>query len=219
MKEFYDEVREKKALVPSSKHRVCGSKSKKCSLPSDNLTEAQKRKLNGPCETYAINKPCDYKTFKAMPHDIAQAWLDYVDGRFQVGIATIVKELWTGEVSAPGASLYLKRNDLKIALHKGSVKQETMKAFLKWIEGDDTKTVPAAEEAVPIEEAPQEPAEEPRQKPVHLEALVVSERVSMELMGPWEAIRSEMDRRFAGQRVSLTVQADICCTKGDSIDG
>ena len=219
MKEFYADVRDKKALVPSSRHRVCGAKSKKCTLPSDNLTAAQKRKLNGPCETYAVNKPCTYEQFKAMPHDIAQAWLDYVDGRFQVGIGTIAKELWTGEVSGAGAHLHLKRHDLKIALHKGQVKHESMKAFLKWIEGDDTKTIQTAEEPALAEEVTQEPAEEPNEKPVRLEALVVSERVSMELVGPWEAIRAELERRFAGQRVALTVNADICCTLGGDAGG
>lgn len=219
MKEFCDEVREKKALVPSARHRVCGSKSKKCSLPSDNLTEAQKRKLNGPCETYAINKPCDYKTFKAMPHDIAQVWLDYVQNRFGVSPSAIAGVLWSTEVTRVAATNYLSAHGFTTQAGLRA-SRDKMKMLQAWAEGDiKEEPAPVEEEPVLIEEAPQEIAEEPKQKPAPLDALVISERVSMELVGPWEAIRAELDRRFAGQRVALTVHADICRTKGDSIDG
>lgn len=219
MKEFYDEVREKKALVPSSRHRVCGSKSKKCSLPSDNLTAAEKRKLNGPVETYAINKPISWETFKAMPHDIAQAWMDYVQDRFNISSNAIATGLWAGQVSRISVLKYLCDHDFKTksGLHAS---RDKMKMLQAWAEGDiKEEPAPIEEEPVLIEEAPQEPAEEPKQKPAPLEALVVSERVSMELVGPWDAIRAQLDQRFAGKRIELTVSAYVCHTQGGDAGG
>jgi hypothetical protein len=215
MKEFYADVRDKKALVPSSRHRVCGAKSKKCTLPSDNLTAAQKRKLNGPCETYAVNKPCDYETFKAMPHDIAQEWLDYVQDRFGAGPCTISTEVFGGRITRAGFTTYLSRKGFKVR-NGGRLSKIGIDALRTWVTGDVTEeSVPVVEEPAAAEEVEQEP----EQKPVALEALVVSERVSMELVGPWEAIRAELERRFAGQRVALTVNADICCTLGGDAGG
>ena len=108
MKEFYDTVRERKALVPSAAHRVCGSKSKKCSLPSDSLTDAQKRKLSGPVRTYSPTKPCTWDEFKCMPKDIAQEWLDNVQNEFQVGLATISSAVWEDIVTEAVSRLFVK---------------------------------------------------------------------------------------------------------------
>ena len=90
-REFNMEVKQKKSAARGAYHKKGGSKSKKCSLPSDNLTPAQKRKLNGPVETYAINRPMSYEAFKAMPTDLQQAHLDYIQNRFASGISSVGK--------------------------------------------------------------------------------------------------------------------------------
>lgn len=50
---FDADVKMKKAIASSAKHRKSGSKSKKCTLPSDNLTIKEKNALNG--ETHTLN--------------------------------------------------------------------------------------------------------------------------------------------------------------------
>ena len=90
-REFNTEVKQRKSIARGAYHKKGGSKSKKCSLPSDNLTAAQKRKLNGPVETYAINRPMSYEAFKAMPRDLQQAHLDYIQNRFATGITSVGK--------------------------------------------------------------------------------------------------------------------------------
>lgn len=42
-KAFNEDVREKKALVPSARERKCGSKSKVCTVPSDFMTKYERR--------------------------------------------------------------------------------------------------------------------------------------------------------------------------------
>lgn len=61
--EFDQEVAEKKAIASSARHRKIGSKSRKCSLPSDYLSKTQKCKLNGEVVTVNLNKPMDFKEF------------------------------------------------------------------------------------------------------------------------------------------------------------
>jgi hypothetical protein len=180
-------------------------------LPSDNLTAAEKRKLNGPVETFAINKPISWESFKAMPHDIAQAWLDYVQDRFNISPNAIATGLWAGQVGRVSVITYLKNHDFKTKsdLHAS---REKMRTFQAWA-ADDVKDEPVLIEEEPV------PAEEVEWEPAPLEALVVSERVSMELAGSWEAIRAQLDQRFAGKRIELTVSAYVCHTRGGDAGG
>ena len=69
MNDFDYEVKQKKDIARSAAHRVCGSKSTKCDLPSDHLTAAQKRALSGPVESYNLSGPMSWAEFKRMPED------------------------------------------------------------------------------------------------------------------------------------------------------
>lgn len=53
MNDFDADMKMKKSLASGAKHRKSGSKSKKCTLPSDNLTIKEKNALNG--ETHTLN--------------------------------------------------------------------------------------------------------------------------------------------------------------------
>ena len=52
MHDFDYDAMQKKRIARGASHMKRGSKSKKCTLPSDYLTAAQKRRLNGPVSTY-----------------------------------------------------------------------------------------------------------------------------------------------------------------------
>ena len=41
-----------------------------CALPSDHLTAAQLKARNGSVNTYNLNLPMSWETFKAMPKDL-----------------------------------------------------------------------------------------------------------------------------------------------------
>lgn len=69
MTDFDYDVLQKKRIASGAYHRKGGSKSKKCTLPSDHLTEAQKRKLNGPVTTVNLNQPIRWQEFKALNSD------------------------------------------------------------------------------------------------------------------------------------------------------
>lgn len=68
--------KERNSMRSGARARKCGSKSKRCTLPSDNLTEAQKRKLNGPVESVNLNQPMTYAELSALSPTLRLLYLD-----------------------------------------------------------------------------------------------------------------------------------------------
>ena len=66
MTDFDYENKQKKDIARGAFHKKGGSKSRKCTMPSDYLTPAQKQALNGPVTTILLNQPMDWNTFKSL---------------------------------------------------------------------------------------------------------------------------------------------------------
>lgn len=60
------------------KGKVNGSRSKRCSLPSDYMTAAQKRHLNGEVKTYNLKRPMEWKVFKSMSGNLQYDYLKFL---------------------------------------------------------------------------------------------------------------------------------------------
>lgn len=75
MHDFDYDAMQKKRIARGASHMKRGSKSKKCTLPSDYLTAAQKRRLNGPVSTYKLDEPMSWESFKAMPEDLQKKYI------------------------------------------------------------------------------------------------------------------------------------------------
>ena len=75
MHDFDYDAMQKKRIARGAAHMKRGSKSKKCTLPSDYLTAAQKRRLNGPVNTYKLDEPMGWESFKAMPEDLQKKYI------------------------------------------------------------------------------------------------------------------------------------------------
>ena len=86
MNDFDYDVREKKRIASGARARKCGSKSKRCTLPSDYLTAKQKKGLNGEMKTYNLSAPMNYIQFRDMPEDLQKEYLTklYVDWRISL---------------------------------------------------------------------------------------------------------------------------------------
>lgn len=91
MHDFYFDVKEKKKLVPSARRRVCGSRSKKCSLPSDNLTPAQWKKKNGSIITMNLNIPMTWEEFKKLPDDLQKEYIMRCISRFNCNMSSFAE--------------------------------------------------------------------------------------------------------------------------------
>ena len=75
MHDFDYDAMQKKRIAHGASHMKRGGKSKKCTLPSDYLTAAQKRRLNGPVSTYKLDEPMSWESFKAMPEDLQKKYI------------------------------------------------------------------------------------------------------------------------------------------------
>lgn len=82
---FHQDCREKKAAGRGIYSRKGGSKSKRCRLPSDNLTEAQKRKLNGEVITVKLYSEIAWSDFKKANKQVQKlyilAWQETFEAR------------------------------------------------------------------------------------------------------------------------------------------
>lgn len=75
MNEFDYEVYQRKRIARGAAAKKNGSKSKKCTMPSDYLTAAQKKKLNGDVKTMNIKKAITKEEFERYPDDIKKLYI------------------------------------------------------------------------------------------------------------------------------------------------
>ena len=75
MNDFDYDALQKKRIASGARHMKRGSRSKRCSLPSDHLTPAQLKRRNGPVSTYKRDAPMRWDDFKAMPVDLQKQYL------------------------------------------------------------------------------------------------------------------------------------------------
>lgn len=149
MNDFDYEVKQKKDIARSAAHRVCGSKSSKCDLPSDHLTEAQKRALNGPVESVNLKEPMNWAAFKALPESLQAEYIRYLKAEYQASDAMMGKMFGVSD-----ASVNIKRNQLGVP-SSGKGQQPTKAVKAAWAEfiGDTAvtpeQTETAAEEPTP----------------------------------------------------------------------
>lgn len=152
MNDFDYEVKQKKDIARSAAHRVCGSKSTKCDLPSDHLTAAQKRALSGPVESYNLSGPMSWAEFKRMPEDLRKQYLTKLKNEFHASDAMLGRMFGVSEVT-----VNLHRNKLGVK-SLGVAYQPTKAIKAAWeqyINPQSELTVPeepetAAEEPTPV---------------------------------------------------------------------
>ncbi len=96
MKEFYAEVKEKKAIAASARRRVCGSKTKHVSLPSDGMTHAEWKRRNGAVTTYNLKQPTTWAGLKAMPADLQKQYLEGLQRDYKANTLVISQRLGVG---------------------------------------------------------------------------------------------------------------------------
>ena len=78
MNDFDYDALQKKRISAGARHMRRGSRSKRCFLPSDNLTPAQLKRRNGPVSTYKLDAPMRWDDFKEMPVDLQKQYLTYL---------------------------------------------------------------------------------------------------------------------------------------------
>ena len=150
---FKQDVREKKRNGYGVYHKKNGSKSKKCSLPSDKLTRKEKQALNGECVVWDYKKFYALNEFKSMPIDIQVGYINSLMNRYDIGLATISRELF-GRASNY-LNNYFLRLDQKQYLNtrKGPGSPSRAKAFKDAIEAYKNHTTTEKIDSEPSKES------------------------------------------------------------------
>ena len=99
MHDFDYDAMQKKRIARGASYMKRGSKSKKCTLPSDYLTAAQKRRLNGPVSTYKLDEPMSWESFKAMPEDLQKQYILNLQNTYQANDKMVGKMFEKSDVT------------------------------------------------------------------------------------------------------------------------
>ena len=127
---YRQDIKTKKANGRGSFHKKCGSKSKKCTLPSDYLTRKEKLNLNSGVETWNMSTFYSFQDFKKMPSDIQVEYINGIIDKYSVALKNVCEEVL--KVSYSYFRKELIKNNIYGQIHIRSgfhPKQEDLKAL------------------------------------------------------------------------------------------
>ena len=90
---FQQTSRERKRIGAGAYARKNGSRTKKCTLPSDNMTAGEIRKRNGEIMQYKLNQPMKWKEFKSMPEDLQKEYIQKLASEKKARVIDIAEML------------------------------------------------------------------------------------------------------------------------------
>lgn len=132
MTEFDYDVRDRKRVASMAKYKKNGSKSKKCSLPSDGMTKKQWKERCGELMSFNIKKPMSWEQFKSMSHDLQKEYVTTLTTTYKVGLPKVADMLGCCEASLRN---YLKKHipDFVSGSSKGRLSKENMEAWAEFL--------------------------------------------------------------------------------------
>ena len=158
MNDFDYDALQKKRIAAGARHMKRGSRSKRCSLPSDNLTPAQLKRRNGPVSTYKLDAPMRWDDFKAMPVDLQKQYLTnlvetYGATNEMLGDMFYVHPTHVGAVKK--ALGVISNNPRHLSKEKKTIRDQMWAAFCNGVVGGgdavkETPKEPKKLEALPV---------------------------------------------------------------------
>ena len=206
----YDALQKKK-IARSARNQKRGSRSRKCTLPSDYLTNAEKRKLNGEIMTYQINKPITWVEFKNYPIDIKKKYLEHFAAEHNCTIAMMEGMLGCGENALRGH--IDRRPELQKILRHSSSRAARLK-FAAWLETERWGATNSVQnEAEVVEEVVEEKVEEvveekPKEREVHYFGNCIRSG-EIVVNGTPAEIGVALMNVFQNQRVAATIKFEV----------
>lgn len=134
---FQQDIKERKSQVNGARHRKCGSKSKKCTLPSDMLTAKEIRERSGEVISMNPQKRYNLGEFHQFPDDIKGIYIKAIQKRFHVGPSDIAEMF--GMKPDAFHNYALMHN---IVVQNFMPSDEELKAWNKWCAGEPIPVVP-----------------------------------------------------------------------------
>ena len=88
-----EDARSKKSSGRGVYSRKRGSKSKSCTLPSDLMTEKQKKELSGEVKTYNLSVRLSYTEFKQLPPDLMSEYVNRLVSTYGANFGDIAQSM------------------------------------------------------------------------------------------------------------------------------
>lgn len=152
MNDFQYDVYRKKSIAHSATRRKCGSKSKKCNLSTDHMTEKEWKERCGDVMSYNIGKPMTWAEFQRLPKDLKEEYLNNLINKYSANARSMADMFG---VNPNTIFRVVKSNELNVKFLKGKHPVgEKAVAFQKFLDGENCL------ESEEVVENPQEPAEE-----------------------------------------------------------
>lgn len=131
MTDFEYDCYRKKSIAHSAMKRKCGSKSKKCSLPSDRISTKQWNERCGDIVSYQLGKPMTWKEFGKLPKDIKEEYLNNLISKYSANARNMADMF---DVSVATIFRVVKNEGLNVRFQKGrhptGFEAEQFKKFL-----------------------------------------------------------------------------------------
>lgn len=150
---FSQTTRERKQLSRNAKYKKNGSKSRKCTLPSDGLTPAQLRRRNGTVLTYNLDQPHTLKELKEWPADLRHEYMAKLIHMYNpnnLGLSLMLE-------CSEGSICYVLKKHFGISRGRGYRTARHIDAQLKW-----ERFIGVAPDPEPELEPDPEPMPEPK---------------------------------------------------------
>jgi hypothetical protein len=155
MNDFDYDVMQKKRIARGAYHRKGGSKSRRCPMSTDYMTEKQIQERNGPVKHYDLKHPMTWTEFKFMPLDLQQEYLQSLVDRFSAFAKQIAEELF--DVAPVTLSAHVRRKGIKVSWlnshYAARFDEDKWQAWLKGEETEDVAEIECSTEAGAAEEA------------------------------------------------------------------
>lgn len=200
MTEFDYDVLQRKRLARQAKYKKNGSKSRKCTLRQDHMTNAQLKKMNGEVIKFNMNKPIrSWSEFRGLSRESAREYISNLVGRYSVSIGDLARMFG---VSYNTVKKYLQSIDA--AASAGRMPAELIPVWNGFLAEPDEPKV----EVAPVEDEPkEEPVEERQAVPMAMRAFSLVFSGDLDIQGITNSLRYTLGDKPTGT-VQIIYRAD-----------
>lgn len=144
MTDFEYDCMKKKQIAGQARYRKRGSKSKKCTLPSDRMTRKQWKERCGPVMTYNMNKPMAWESFKKLSKSTQEEYINTLQQKYGATAVDLGKMFG---VQALTVRKHVIANGLEVSFPRGHAMTTMQRVeWDKFLNRSDSSIVPDFEE-------------------------------------------------------------------------
>lgn len=204
MNDFDYENLQKKRLAKNAKYKKGGSRSKKCTLPGDSLSAAEKARLSQTLVSVNLKAPLKLAEFKKLPPELKREYIEYLRDEYKATSSMISHELFNRSTAYLSCYTATEAPELKGVFSSARRPRLTKSERRRWLEFvghpdlDDLKSIKPYKE---------DPEPEPEIEPVSATRYYQSYRPRTE-----ELTEPEPVQKKGGQPVKKAYLTKVAAT-------